>query len=86
VHHAAARRAPVLLLADWAESLHPASALGLPSADELDRAEALRAALEDLPAGQRQAVRGLRTGRSHSAGSARSPPTRRIRLRRASRL
>ncbi len=56
VHRAAARRARVVLLADWPESLHPASAQGLPSAEDLDRAEALRAAVAGLPAGQRQAV------------------------------
>jgi RNA polymerase sigma-70 factor, ECF subfamily len=56
VHRAAARRAPLTLLADWPEELHPASAQGLPSADDLDRAQALRAAVADLPAGQRQAV------------------------------
>jgi hypothetical protein len=36
------RRAPVTLLADWPEPLHPASAGGLPSAEDLDRADALR--------------------------------------------
>ena len=50
------RRAPVTLLADWPEPLHPASADGLPSAEDLDRAEALRAAVAGLPAGQRRAV------------------------------
>jgi RNA polymerase sigma-70 factor (ECF subfamily) len=30
-------RAPVTLLPDWPESLHPAAADGLPSADDLDR-------------------------------------------------
>jgi RNA polymerase sigma-70 factor (ECF subfamily) len=50
------RRAPVTLLADWPEPLHPASARGLPSAEELDRADAVRAAVAALPAGQRQAV------------------------------
>jgi RNA polymerase sigma-70 factor, ECF subfamily len=56
VHRAAARRAPVLLLGDWPEDLHPASALGLPSAEDLDLAQALRAAVAGLPAGQRRAV------------------------------
>jgi RNA polymerase sigma-70 factor (ECF subfamily) len=51
-----ARRAPVTLLPDWPEPLHPASADGLPSAEDLDRADALRAAVADLPAGQRRAV------------------------------
>jgi RNA polymerase sigma-70 factor, ECF subfamily len=50
------RRAPLTLLPDWPERLHPASAGGLPSADDLDRAEALRAALAGLPAGQQRAV------------------------------
>jgi RNA polymerase sigma-70 factor (ECF subfamily) len=50
------RRAPVTLLPDWPEPLHPTSADGLPSADDLDRAGALRAAVASLPAGQRRAV------------------------------
>ena len=50
------RRAPVTLLADWPEPVHPAAADGLPSADDLDRAAALRTAVADLPAGQRRAV------------------------------
>ena len=50
------RRAPVTLLPDWPEPLHPASAGGLPSAEDLDRADALRAAVAGLPAGQRRAV------------------------------
>jgi RNA polymerase sigma-70 factor (ECF subfamily) len=50
------RRAPVTLLPDWPEPLHPAAADGLPSADDLDRADALREAVAGLPAGQRQAV------------------------------
>ena len=56
VQRAAGRRAQVLLLADWPEGLHPASADGLPSAEDLDRAEALRAAMAELPDGQRRAV------------------------------
>ena len=56
VHRAAGRRDPLMLLAEWPEELHPASAQGVPSADDLDRAEALRSAVADLPAGQRQAV------------------------------
>ena len=51
-----ARRAPVTLLPEWPEALHPTSADGLPSAEDLDRADALRAAVADLPAGQRRAV------------------------------
>jgi RNA polymerase sigma-70 factor, ECF subfamily len=50
------RRAPVTLLADWPEKLHPASADGLPSAEQLDRADAVGRAVADLPPGQRQAV------------------------------
>ena len=50
------RRAPVTLLADWPEPLHPTSAGGLPSAEDLDRADALREAVAGLPAGQRRAV------------------------------
>jgi RNA polymerase sigma-70 factor (ECF subfamily) len=49
------RRAPPVLLPDWPEPLHPA-ADAVPSADDLDRAAALRAAVADLPAGQRRAV------------------------------
>ena len=49
-------RTPVTLLADWPEPLHPTSAGGLPSAEDLDRADALRAAVASLPAGQRRAV------------------------------
>jgi RNA polymerase sigma-70 factor (ECF subfamily) len=50
------RRAQPALLPDWPESLHPASADGSPSVEDLDRADALRAAIADLPAGQRRAV------------------------------
>jgi RNA polymerase sigma factor (sigma-70 family) len=50
------RRPPVTLLPDWPEPLHPAAADGLPSAEDLDRADALRAAVAGLPAGQRRAV------------------------------
>jgi RNA polymerase sigma factor (sigma-70 family) len=56
VHRAAGRREPLMLLAEWPESLHPVSAQGLPSADDLDRAEALGAAVANLPDGQRRAV------------------------------
>jgi RNA polymerase sigma-70 factor, ECF subfamily len=50
------RRAPLTLLGDWPEPVHPAAADGLPSADDLDRADALRTAMADLPEGQRRAV------------------------------
>ena len=47
---------PVTLLADWPEPLHPTSADGVPSAEDLDRSDALRVAVASLPAGQRRAV------------------------------
>ena len=53
----ALRRGPqVALLPDWPEPLHPAATDGQPSAENLDRADALRAAVASLPAGQRHAV------------------------------
>lgn len=56
VHRGVGRQEPLMLLAEWPEGLHPVSAQGLPSADDLDRAETLRAAVADLPDGQRRAV------------------------------
>jgi len=56
VSRAAARQAPLMLLADWPEGLLPASVQGLPSAEDLDRDEALRTAVAGLPGGQRRAV------------------------------
>jgi RNA polymerase sigma-70 factor (ECF subfamily) len=50
------RGAPLTLVGDWPENLHPASAHGLPSAEDLDRADALGRAVAGLPPGQRQAV------------------------------
>jgi RNA polymerase sigma-70 factor (ECF subfamily) len=50
------RRPPVTLLPDWPEPLQPAAADGLPSAEDLDRSDAVRAAVAGLPAGQRRAV------------------------------
>ena len=57
------RRAPVTLLPDSPEPppasafpVQPASSDELPSADDLDRADALREAMAILPAGQRRAV------------------------------
>jgi len=50
------RRAPLTLLGEWPEPLHPVSAGGLPSPDDLDRADVVRAAVAGLPAGQRRAV------------------------------
>jgi RNA polymerase sigma-70 factor, ECF subfamily len=49
------RRRRLALVPDWPEPLHPATA-GLPSAEDLDRAEALHAAVAALPPGQRHAV------------------------------
>ncbi len=48
------RRSPVTLLPDWPEPLHPTA--GLPSAEDLDRTDAVRAAVAGLPAGQRRAI------------------------------
>ena len=50
------RRAPLTLLGDWPENLHPASADSPPSAEDLDRADVLSRAVAGLPPGQRQAV------------------------------
>jgi RNA polymerase sigma-70 factor (ECF subfamily) len=50
------RRAPLTLLGDWPENLHPAAAGGLPSAEDLDRADVLSRAVAGLPPGQRHAV------------------------------
>ncbi len=83
VHRAAGRQEPLMLLAEWPEGLHPVSAQGLPSADDLDRAEALRAAVAGLPDGQRRAVElyyyaGLPAGQiAGSPGAARPACTRR---------
>src|ERR1700690_3966644 len=43
------RRAPLTLLGDWPEHLHPASAGGQPSAEDLDRADVLSRAVAGLP-------------------------------------
>jgi RNA polymerase sigma-70 factor (ECF subfamily) len=50
------RRAPLTLLGDLPEHLHPASAGSLPSAEDLDRADVLGRAVAGLPPGQRHAV------------------------------
>jgi RNA polymerase sigma-70 factor, ECF subfamily len=44
------------LLPDWPEPLHPIARDGVPSADDIDRADAVRAAMAALPAGQRRSV------------------------------
>jgi RNA polymerase sigma factor (sigma-70 family) len=56
ISRAAARQDPLMLFADWPDDLHPVSAQGLPSAEDLDRSEVLRAAIAGLPGGQRRAV------------------------------
>jgi RNA polymerase sigma-70 factor (ECF subfamily) len=44
------------LLADWPEPLHPVTADGVPSVDDIDRADAVRAAMAELSPMQRQSV------------------------------
>jgi RNA polymerase sigma-70 factor, ECF subfamily len=56
VHRAARRRPPPTLLAVWPEQLQPATAGGVPSAEDMDRADVLRQAIAALPPGQRRAV------------------------------
>jgi RNA polymerase sigma factor (sigma-70 family) len=56
VCRAQSRRAPLTLLGDWPENLHPASAGSLPSAEDIDRVDALSRAVAGLPPRQRQAV------------------------------
>ena len=56
VCRAVRRQAPLTLLPDWPETLHPVAVDGLPSPEDLDRADAVRAAVAGLPAGQRRAV------------------------------
>jgi RNA polymerase sigma factor (sigma-70 family) len=85
VQRAAARRMPVILLADWPEDLHPVSAEGLPSAEDLDRAEALRTAVADLPAGQRRAVELYYYADLPAARTARSPGAAKASLHKARR-
>jgi RNA polymerase sigma-70 factor, ECF subfamily len=54
--HGLRRRGEPALLPDWPEPLHPATHDGVPSADDIDRADAVRAAMAELPAGQRRTV------------------------------
>lgn len=56
VCHGLRRRGEPALLPDWPEPLHPAATDGVPSADDIDRADAVRAAMAELPAGQRRTV------------------------------
>lgn len=50
------RRGDLALLPDWPEPLHPAASYGVPSADDIDRADAMLAAIAQLPAGLRRTV------------------------------
>jgi RNA polymerase sigma-70 factor, ECF subfamily len=50
------RHDPPVLLPEWPEPLHPTALDAVPSPDDLDREATLRAAVADLPAGQRRAV------------------------------
>jgi RNA polymerase sigma-70 factor, ECF subfamily len=56
VCHGLRRRSAPELLPDWPEPLHPIAHDGVPSADDIDRADAVRAAMAELPAGQRRTV------------------------------
>lgn len=56
VCHGLRRRGEPALLPDWPEPLHPAAQDGVPSADDIDRADAVRAAMAELPADQRRTV------------------------------
>ena len=67
------RGAPLTLLPDWPEPLHPTSAGGLPTPEDLDRADALRTAVAGLPAGQRRAV-ALHYYADVPAGQVAGPP------------
>jgi RNA polymerase sigma-70 factor (ECF subfamily) len=67
------RRAPLTLLGDWPENLHPASAGGLPSAEDMDRADVLGRAVAGLPPGQRQAA-GLFYHADQPAGQVAATP------------
>jgi RNA polymerase sigma-70 factor (ECF subfamily) len=50
------RESPLALLPDWPEPLHPVTADGVPSVDDIDRADAVRAAMAELSPAQRQSV------------------------------
>ncbi len=54
--HGLRRRDEPALLPNWPEPLHPAAHDGVPSVDDIDRADAVRAAMAELPAGQRRTV------------------------------
>jgi RNA polymerase sigma factor (sigma-70 family) len=56
VCHGLYRRGAPTLLPDWPEPLHPVAQDGVPSADDIDRADAVRAAMAELPAGQQRTV------------------------------
>jgi RNA polymerase sigma-70 factor, ECF subfamily len=56
VCHGLRRRGAPELLPDWPEPMHPIASDGVPSPDDIDRADAVRAAMAELPAGQRRTV------------------------------
>jgi RNA polymerase sigma factor (sigma-70 family) len=56
VCHGLRRRGAPELLPDWPERLHPIAHDGVPSAEDIDRADAVRAAMAELPARQRHTV------------------------------
>jgi RNA polymerase sigma-70 factor (ECF subfamily) len=56
VCHGLRRRREPALVPDWPEPLHPTANDGVPSADDIDRADAVCAAMAELPAGQRRSV------------------------------
>ncbi len=56
VCHGLRGRGQPTLLPDWPEPLHPVANDGMPSADDIDRADALRSAMAELPAEERRTV------------------------------
>ncbi len=63
------RRAPLTLLGDWPENLHPASAGSLPSDEDRDRADALGRAVAGLPPGSARPSPGSTTPTSQKPRS-----------------
>jgi RNA polymerase sigma factor (sigma-70 family) len=79
------RRAPLTLLGDWPEHLHPASAGRLPSAEDLDRADTLSRAVAGLPPGQRHAVTAFYYADQPASQIARTPGAAKASLHKARR-
>lgn len=80
------RRDRLTLVSDLPEPLHPTAADGVPSAEDLDRAEALHTAVASLPEGQRRAVAlhyyaGLPPGQIAETGGAARASLHKARLR-----